>query len=217
MPIKLKSSGGGDVTLDVPSTASTYTLTIPASTGTVINTAPGTSGNVLTSNGTTWTSTAPTTYSSTTLGTPTASTSGTTITYTGIPSTAKRIVMMWSLVQTSGSADKLMRLGTAGGIVSTGYSGSGGANGGAQNFTTGFGIYSRGSTNVINGAIELELLDSTNNIWVAFGATGLSDAASFQVTAGRVALSGPLTQVQFTTSNGTDTFTAGSVNIIYQS
>jgi hypothetical protein len=36
MPIKLKSTGGGDVTLDVPFTASTYTLTLPAQTGTVI-------------------------------------------------------------------------------------------------------------------------------------------------------------------------------------
>jgi hypothetical protein len=38
MPIKLKSSGGGDVTLDVPSTGSTFTLTIPAATGTVLQT-----------------------------------------------------------------------------------------------------------------------------------------------------------------------------------
>lgn len=92
MPVSLKSSGGGSVTLDVPSTASTYTLTLPAATGTVLQSgtavtvaqggtglttltannvvlgngtgtpnfvAPGTNGNVLTSNGTTWTSTAP--------------------------------------------------------------------------------------------------------------------------------------------------------------
>ena len=91
MPVTLKSSGGGSVTMDVPSTASTYTLTLPAVTGTVLQTgttvtvaqggtglatltannvilgngtgtpnfvAPGTNGNVLTSNGTTWTSTA---------------------------------------------------------------------------------------------------------------------------------------------------------------
>lgn len=250
MPIALKSTGGGSVTMDVPSTASTFTLTLPAVTGTVLQTgtavtvaqggtglatltannvllgngtgtpqfvAPGTTGNVLTSNGTTWASTAPTTYSSTTLGTPTASTSGTTITYTGIPSTAKRIVMMWSLVQTSGSSSKLMRLGTSGGIVNTGYSGSGSSSGLQTNSTTGFIIYSGSSSNVINGAIECELLDATNNIWVAFGVTGLSDAASIQSTGGRVALTGPLTQVQFTTVNGTDTFAAGSVNIIYQS
>jgi hypothetical protein len=39
MPVALKSSGGGSVTLDVPSTASTYTLTLPASTGTALTTA----------------------------------------------------------------------------------------------------------------------------------------------------------------------------------
>jgi hypothetical protein len=36
MPIKLNSTGGGSVSIDVPSTASTYTLTAPAETGTVI-------------------------------------------------------------------------------------------------------------------------------------------------------------------------------------
>jgi len=36
MPVSLKSSGGGSVTLDVPSTASTFTLTLPAANGTVL-------------------------------------------------------------------------------------------------------------------------------------------------------------------------------------
>jgi hypothetical protein len=39
MPVSLKSSGGGSVTMDVPSTASTFTLTLPASTGTALTTA----------------------------------------------------------------------------------------------------------------------------------------------------------------------------------
>lgn len=39
MPIKLNSTGGGSVTLDVPSTGSTYTHTLPAETGTLITTA----------------------------------------------------------------------------------------------------------------------------------------------------------------------------------
>jgi hypothetical protein len=38
MPVTLKSSGGGSVTMDVPSTASTFTLTLPAVTGTVLQT-----------------------------------------------------------------------------------------------------------------------------------------------------------------------------------
>jgi hypothetical protein len=35
MPVKLNSSGGGSVTIDVPSTASAYTLTAPAATATL--------------------------------------------------------------------------------------------------------------------------------------------------------------------------------------
>jgi hypothetical protein len=58
MPITLKSTGGGSITLTTPSTASDYTLTFPAQNGTPITTLPGTSGNVLTSDGTNWTSAA---------------------------------------------------------------------------------------------------------------------------------------------------------------
>jgi hypothetical protein len=59
MPITLKSTGGGSITLTTPSTASDYTLTFPAQNGTPITTLPGTSGNVLTSDGTNWVSQAP--------------------------------------------------------------------------------------------------------------------------------------------------------------
>lgn len=49
MPIKLNSTGGGSVTLDVPSTASTYTQTFPAANGSVV-VADG-SGNVTIASG----------------------------------------------------------------------------------------------------------------------------------------------------------------------
>lgn len=39
MPVKLNSTGGGSVTLDATSTASTYTITLPAATGTMALTA----------------------------------------------------------------------------------------------------------------------------------------------------------------------------------
>lgn len=60
MPITLKSTGGGSITLTTPSTASDYTLTFPAQNGTPITTQPSTAGNVLTSDGTNWVSQAPT-------------------------------------------------------------------------------------------------------------------------------------------------------------
>lgn len=74
MPITVKSTGGGSVTLTAPNTASDLTLTMPSISGTIYATtggvipaseggtglsSPGASGNILTSNGTTWTSAAP--------------------------------------------------------------------------------------------------------------------------------------------------------------
>lgn len=41
MPLKLNSSGGGSVTLDVPSTASDFTVTVPASSATLATTNGG--------------------------------------------------------------------------------------------------------------------------------------------------------------------------------
>jgi hypothetical protein len=60
MPVTIKSTGGGSITLVAPNTASDYTLTFPAQSGTPITTTPSTAGNVLTSDGTNWVSQAPT-------------------------------------------------------------------------------------------------------------------------------------------------------------
>lgn len=42
MPVSLKSTGGGSVTLDAPNTASTFTLVVPASNANIIALASGT-------------------------------------------------------------------------------------------------------------------------------------------------------------------------------
>lgn len=107
MPVAIKSTGGGSVTLTAPSTASEYTLTLPASSGTVINTAPGNSGNVLTSNGTAWTSSAPVSGSLTLLTTLTT-TSGTTQVASSLPTTYANILLVVNGVGNSTSADNLM-------------------------------------------------------------------------------------------------------------
>ena len=54
-------------------------------------------------------------------GTAVASTSGTAITFTGIPSTAKRITVMFNGVSTNGSSDLLLQIGS-GSVTTTGYS-----------------------------------------------------------------------------------------------
>lgn len=53
MPVTLKGSTSGDVTLTVPAVAGTNTITLPAATGTIlVPTSVGTSGQLLTSAGT---------------------------------------------------------------------------------------------------------------------------------------------------------------------
>ena len=150
-----------------------------------------------------------------------ASTSGTSINFTGIPSWAKRVTVMFNGVSTNGSSDLLVRLGTSGGVVSTGYLGastltSTGVS--TTNYTTGFGINqaSAGSGYLGNGVMTICLLSSSSNTWAQNGNFSQPDFARACYTSGSVALSGVVTTVTITTVNGTDTFDAGSINILYE-
>lgn len=154
-----------------------------------------------------------------TLGTAQNSTSGTSIDFTGIPSWVKRITVIFTSLQISGSSNVLFQLGISSGIVATGYLGSGsftGSTSGASNYTTGFGIASTGASNVLHGKIVFDLLNASTNTWTANGICSLSNVAFTQTTAGSKALSGTLDRVRITTLNGTDTFTSGSINILYE-
>ena len=155
-----------------------------------------------------------------TSGTAVASTSGTSIDFTGIPSWVKRITVMFSGVSTSGSSILLARLGTSGGIVTTGYdsTASAGTTAGAFNSSTaGFILtYPGGSANsVLVGMIVL--CNLTGNTWAESG--NLSSSVNQLVnsgSSGAVTLSGVATTVRITTVNGTDTFDAGTINILYE-
>jgi hypothetical protein len=56
----------------------------------------------------------------------------------------------------------------------------------------------------------------SSNSWLCSGSLGQSDSARINVIGGLIALSGTLDRVILTTVNGTDTFDAGSVNILYE-
>ena len=149
------------------------------------------------------------------------STSGTSITFSSIPNWVKRITIMLSAVSTNGSSEVIFRLGTSGGIQSTGYLTASSVIVAAvvtTNDTTGFRIFNNGgaSADVRNGALTLTLLDSATNTWTGTGMFGQSDSARTNTIGGSKVLSAALTQIQITTVNGTDTFDAGSINIIYE-
>lgn len=152
-----------------------------------------------------------------TLGTAVPSTSGTSIDFTGIPSTAKRITINLVGVSTNGTSNYLFQIG-AGSVTASGYLGAGAAIAGgavtSANYTTGFGIQSSSAANIFHGSIILTTIGS--NTWVANGNLGTSNGAVIFPTAGSISLAGSLDRVRITTAGGTDTFDAGSINIMYE-
>jgi hypothetical protein len=177
--------------------------------------APSTSGNVLTSNGTTWTSAAG--ANPLTSGTAVASTSGTSIDFTSIPSWVKRVTVLFRGVSTNGTSDYLIQIG-AGSPTTTGYTGSASVittGVATSNFTTGFGVYNNiGAGTVIDGSVTISAFGS--NVWIASGVTAITSAIGTMPTGGAVTLGGTLDRIRITTVNGTDTFDAGSINILYE-
>ena len=151
------------------------------------------------------------------------STSGTSIDFTGIPSWAKRVTVMFNGVSTSGASDVMLRIG-AGSIDATGYTGTisyvtgSGASASGLLSTGFFLIYSGGHNAVITwyGSFTLTLLSSASNLWVVSGTLGRGDAAGGTMIGGAKTLSGTLDRLRITTVSGTDTFDAGSINILYE-
>jgi len=177
-----------------------------------------TAGNLTTSG--TITSSTGTTYPIVS-GTAQATTSGTSIDFTGIPSWVKRITLMLSGVSTSGTSNWLIQLGTASGVENTGYLGVGtflGATTSGSNYTAGFGLLIGGATHVLHGMFTIAQLSSSANTWTCSGSLGGTGGAAGYIysTTGAKSLTTTLNRVRLTTVNGTDTFDAGSVNIMYE-
>jgi len=152
-------------------------------------------------------------------GTAVASTSGTSIDFTSIPSWVKRITVILNGVKISGGADALMQTG-AGSVTTSGYLGAStrvsSATPATANYTAGFGINVGGgtNTNVHHGAYVLSLVGS--NIWVCSGVFAFSNTTITANSSGSITLGGTLDRIRMTTTNGTDTFTAGNINILYE-
>ena len=209
MSIVLAGSTSGTITLQEPAVAGTNTLTLPASTGTIVlDSATQTLTNKTIQGG------------SITTGTSQNSTSGTSIDFTGIPSWVKRVTVMLNGVSTNGTSVVQVQLGDSGGVETTGYLTAVGLISSANNttryanFTTGFATAHGGaSADVWRGTMTFSLFGS--NTWVGT-ATSYNSVDSISMATGTKTLSATLDRVRITTVNGTDTFDAGSINILYE-
>jgi len=176
---------------------------------------PTTAGNVLfTADGSVWSSTAKIVR-----GTSVASTSGTSIDFTSIPSWAKRVTVMLNGVSTSGTSIPIIQIGS-GSITATGYLAyagfAGGTNAaGATSSTIGFPINSGSAANILY--ITYSIFAYSGNIYFASMSGALAGTTNqLHAGGGNVTLSGALDRVRVTTTNGTDTFDAGVINILYE-
>ena len=187
----LTGDTSGSLTVSAPAIAGSNTQTLVATTGTL---APIVSGTAV------------------------ASTSGTSIDFTGIPSWVKRITVMFSNVSTSGTSLVQIQIGS--GSVSTSSYSSGGSTltTAVTTSVSSTGILVSNGISAANqrcGLVVLTLLAS--NGWIASGSGNFSDGTATWVTGGVTpALGGALDRVRITTVNGTDTFDAGSINILYE-
>lgn len=153
------------------------------------------------------------------LATAVASTSGTSIDFTGIPSWAKNITVMFNGVSISGTSGISVKLGTSVDIETSGYISGGtyisasGLNGVLS--TGGFNIRNLVASDNTNGSLVITNLNS--NIWVSQGVLSGADVAQQTIlVSGSKTLSNTLDRIRITTVNGTDTFDSGSINIMYE-
>ena len=184
----LTGDTSGTLTVSAPLVAGSNTVTLPAATGTI---------------------------SLLTRATAVASTSGTSIDFTSIPSWAKRITVVFNAVGTNGTSIPLIQIGDSGGIENTGYIAA------IADVSSVSGLYTAGvplnfsttAADVFSGTVTL--INITSDTWI-FSTVTMRNAPSPYHGNGNKTLSATLDRVRITTVSGTDTFDAGSINIMYE-
>ena len=149
-----------------------------------------------------------------TQGTSQNSTSGTSIDFTGIPSWAKRITVMLSGVSTNGTAQVGLQLGTASGVENSGYAGA--LFDSATNTSLSAGLFDNSGNAAAVRNFVFTCVNIGGNTWTVQLLGSFTNAAGTRYGVVNKTLAGTLDRVRITTSNGTDTFDAGTINILYE-
>jgi hypothetical protein len=148
-------------------------------------------------------------------GTAVASTSGTAIQFTDIPSWVKRITVMYSGVSLSGTSNPIIQLGSTT-YTTSGYLGSASTGAGtAANMSAGF-IISNASA-AADTAHGISTLTTLNGlIWTYTSIISYSNQAATRYASGSITMAGTVDRLRIQATNGSDTFDAGTINILYE-
>ena len=198
--VVLSGDTSGSVTIAAPAVAGSTTQTLVAATGTL---APLIAGTAV------------------------ASTSGTAINFdNAIPSWAKRVIVMFQGVSTNGTGIIQVQLGTGSTptYTITGYLGGAvsvqTSTASAVSYTTGFALVpQQAAAAVHHGVMTISLVNASTNAWAASSTSSRSDLAQSGSSAASIALAAALTSVRVigsATGSPSDTFDAGTINILYE-
>ena len=186
----LAGDTSGQLVVNAPAVAGTNTLTLLAATAT---------------------------NSVNTLATAVASTSGTAIDFTNLPPWVKRITVMFQGTSHSATANILVQLGTGSTTYTTsGYIASSvnceNAGSTTTSSTSGFVVFTSAAAVITSG--HMIITNISGNNWVSSHTTK-RNTTNLVFGGGDVSLGAVLTAVRITTSS-TDTFDAGSVNLLLE-
>jgi len=145
-------------------------------------------------------------------------TSGSAFLFTGIPSYAKRVTIIFNGVGQTGTVNGLVQIGS-GSIASSGYvsaalSTQSAASGSASSTSTaGFIIWDAYNSFPFSG--QVVLLNISGTTWIASGYLVNTGGSRGAMSSGSVTLSGTLDRVNITGVTA-PTFNAGAINVIYE-
>ena len=194
MPIVLNGATSGNVTIDANAISGTSVITLPVGSGT---------------------------FPLMNLSTTVAATSGTAIDFTSIPSWVKRITINLNGVSTTGTSALIAQTGSVT-FDTSGYASF------AIIINASNSVASQSNTNghlldmtrlvaadTATGSIVLNQI--ATNVWASSGITYRTNAvvANYMITGNR-STSSTLDRIRITTVGGTETFDAGSVNILME-
>ena len=139
----------------------------------------------------------------------TINTSGVTthIDYTSIPPWAKRITVTGTAITTAASSAMLVRIGTVGGLLVTGYTSTAMSGTTAVTNTTGFVMP---GSSVSAASFTCDLINIDGNVW-SCSITNSYSGSNAGISHGYATLSGSLSQLSVVLTSGT--FSAGTFNV----